>query len=465
MLEKFEKMVLRIKKRIHPKAMAVTAFVIFGITMLYGMQMANMFKREKQKAEDEYNKAMYQLVAYAENVDALITKARVTTTVVEGSKIYAEIWKQADLAKQNLSEIPVNQPDMENTSKFLSQASDYSYSLLKQTVEGQPLSDKQYEELEGLNKSSGELTEILNEIYDDLNTGRLRWDEVEKASKRKLETGKEQSGYSGISKVTDSFKEYAGLIYDGAFSNHLENIKPKMLTGKEISKDEAKEKIKKILEFNKENKIDNIWYKGDSEGNLAVYIFEVKYVDSEKRSNVEVTKDTGLVSLIVRDRDVKERKIDEKEATEKGLIFLKNMGMDNMKDTYYTIQDNMITINYAATQGNVILYPDLVKVKVAMDNGEVCSVESLGYIFNHIKRTDITPSITLEQAQSILNKNIKVEKSQLAIIPTESKQEVLTYEFTGKINEKDFLIYINAKTRVEEQILIILDTENGTLTM
>lgn len=465
MFENFEKKILEIKEKTNPKMIAVISFFIFGITMLYGMQMANMFKREKQKAQDGYNKAMYEIISYAQNVDSLLTKARVTTTAVESSKIYSDIWRQAGLAKENLASIPVNQQEMQNASLFLGQTSDYAYAMLKQTVSGTKLTDTQYQELGQLNKASSDLTTSLNNIYEDLNSGRLKWDEVENAAAKQLEEGKEESGYAEISKISNSFKNYAGLIYDGAFSNHIDNIKPKMLTGEEITKKEAELKVKKILEANKNNKIEKIEYKGESKGNLNVYIFDVKYSGSDEISNVEITKDTGLVSLIVRDRKINNKKINEFQAIKAGKDFLRNMGMGNMKNTYYTIQDNMITINYAAVQDDILLYPDLIKVKIAMDNSEVCSIEALGYIFNHTKRTDIVPTITINQARNVLNKNIKVEQEGLAIIPTDSRKEVLTYEFKGKIMGKDFLVYINAKTGVEEQILIVLDTGNGILTM
>ena len=53
----------------------------------------------------------------------------------------------------------------------------------------------------------------------------------------------------------------------------------------------------------------------------------------------------------------------------------------------------------------------------------------------------------------------------MAIIPTDSKGEVLTYEFKGKVNEREYLIYINANEKKEEKILIIMDTPGGILTM
>ena len=60
---------------------------------------------------------------------------------------------------------------------------------------------------------------------------------------------------------------------------------------------------------------------------------------------------------------------------------------------------------------------------------------------------------------------MKLESTRLAVIPTDSYSEVLTYEFKGKIEDNTFLIYINAKTGKEENILILLETEGGLLTI
>ncbi|MNP52532.1 Sporulation protein YpeB [compost metagenome] len=111
------------------------------------------------------------------------------------------------------------------------------------------------------------------------------------------------------------------------------------------------------------------------------------------------------------------------------------------------------------------MYPDLAKVKIALDTGEVCSVELQGYIFNHRERKDVNPTISMEQAKSVINKNIKIDSEDLAIIPTDSRTEVLVYEFKGTIDERNFLIYVNAKTGQEEKVLLIIDTPGGILTM
>ena len=62
-----------------------------------------------------------------------------------------------------------------------------------------------------------------------------------------------------------------------------------------------------------------------------------------------------------------------------------------------------------------------------------------------------------------LNKDLEIQSEGLAVIPTEWQTEILCYEFKGKIEDKEFLVYINADTLVTEKIYILLDTPGGTL--
>ena len=63
-----------------------------------------------------------------------------------------------------------------------------------------------------------------------------------------------------------------------------------------------------------------------------------------------------------------------------------------------------------------------------------------------------------------MNRDLQISSEGLAIIPTEFQTEILCYEFKGKVDDKEFLVYINAENGREEDILIIINTPNGTLT-
>ena len=135
-----------------------------------------------------------------------------------------------------------------------------------------------------------------------------------------------------------------------------------------------------------------------------------------------------------------------------------------MKETYFLKQDGIITINYAYTQNDVVIYPDLIKLKIALDNGEIMGIETKGYLNSHEERNIEEVKVSKETAKENLNKNLEIKSENLAIIPTEWKTEVLCWEFKGTVDDTDFLVYINAETGKEEDILVIVDTPNGTLT-
>lgn len=462
MIEKFEKKVNELKEKINKKALGVGVFMVFGALSIFGVEMTNNFKRQKQASEDEYNRAMYEMVGYISNVESELAKLQITNTPKMTSTTLASIWKQSNLAKENLEELPSTQNSMSKASKYLSQVSDYSYSLLKKTTQNEKLNDEEYATIAKLYKSSQDLGSIMTDIYNDLNDGRIRWDELKKVSDEKLSQSEEVTTVSNIEKIGKNFQEYEGLIYDGAFSDHLLNMQPKFLSNNEVTKDQAKENIIKIF---KEENIETLEELEDSNGTIDLYNFKLKLKNEPDIKNISMTKKDGKLYLMISDRKVEEEKISMEEAENKGLEFLKSIGIDNVKENYYLKTENFAIINYAALQDNVVLYPDLVKVKVALDTGEICSVEAQGYIFNHTKRDDITPAISIEKARKSINKNLNILSEGVAIIPTESKSEVLTYEFKGKIDEREFLIYVNAKTGEEEKILLILKTEGGTLTI
>ena len=459
MIEKIEIKLNKLKKKVNKKVLNVAIFMTFGALIIFSLEMTNNFKRQKNLVQDEYNKSMYLAVSYINNVEVDLAKLLVTSTPKMSAVTLADIWKQANLAKECLEQIPVGQNSMANASKYLTQVSDFSYTLMKQNISDIKLTEEEYEKLKHIYEDSSKLSSKMSDIYDDLNAGRIKWDELEKIGNEKLP---DNDISNSISEVGKTFQNYEGLIYDGAFSDHLLSSEPKFLSQKEISEDDAKKYIEEVI-LNDE-KIDKIEFKGESNGKIELYNFDVT-LDSKQKRTISITKNDCKLYLMIGDKNVKEQNISVDEAKKRGMEFLNKLGIDNMIETYYQKTENMIVINYAATQDDVILYPDLIKVKISLDDGKVYGVEAAGYIFNHTTRNNLKPSISQEKAKSILNSSLEIISSDMALIPTESNSEILTYEFKGKIDNREFLIYINADNASEEKVLLVIDNKNGVLTM
>lgn len=459
MIEKIEIKLNKLKKKVNKKVLNVAIFMTFGALIIFSLEITNNFKRQKNLVQDEYNKSMYLAVSYINNVEVDLAKLLVTSTPKMSAVTLADIWKQANLAKECLEQIPVGQNSMANASKYLTQVSDFSYTLMKQNISDIKLTEDEYEKLKHIYENSSKLSSKMSDIYDDLNAGRIKWDELEKIGNEKLP---DNDISNSISEVGKTFQNYEGLIYDGAFSDHLLSSEPKFLSQKEISEDDAKKYIEEVI-LNDE-KIDKIEFKGESNGKIELYNFDVT-LDSKQKRTISITKNDCKLYLMIGDKKVKEENISVDEAKKRGMEFLNKLGIDNMIETYYQKTENMIVINYAATQDGVILYPDLIKVKISLDDGKIYGVEAAGYIFNHTTRNNLKPSISQEKAKSILNSSIEIISSDMALIPTESNSEILTYEFKGKIDNREFLIYINADNAREEKVLLVIDNKNGVLTM
>lgn len=462
MLDKLERKINDLKKKINKKFLAVAIFCIFGAVIITTAELVKNLKLKEQEIQDEYNKSMYEAVSYINNLEIELAKLQLTNTEKLTVTTLANIWKQANVAKENFENLPTEQKSLQDACKYLSQVSDYSYSLMKNIIEKNKITDEEYVQIATVYDKCVNLNKTMTEIYNDLNSGRIKWGELKKETDSKLKNIDISQTVSSIDGIDKTFQDYEGLIYDGAFSDHLLEQEPKSLSNNEVTNQVAKEYIQNIYG------IENIEYikdKGESRGKIDLYNFEVKLKQEVQIRNISITKKDAKLYLMISDRKVESENITMDEAKTKAKEFLQKIEIENVESTYYLKTENMVTINFAAVQNDVILYPDLIKVKVALDNGEVCSVETQGYIFNHTNRDNLIPKISAKEARDVINKNIVIESERLAIIPTDSKNEILTYEFKGKLNEKEFLIYVNAITAQEEKVLILMETPGGTLTM
>lgn len=438
--------------------------IIVGLLIVVAILGFILYKKQReyrQASENSYNAAFFELVDYVQNVETYLAKSLISSTPEHGAETLTNLWREANLAQAYLSRLPIESQELENTEKFLNQVSDYSYSLSRKNIYNESLSDEDFNNLKELHTYSQELENTLNQLSDDLNTGRFSWGELTEKGTVAFAQQVDNISKESFSNLEENFHEYSGLIYDGAFSEHLTNAEPKGLTGDNIDEDQAKEIAENFIGVENIKETSNLGYFENA--TISNYGFSIKK-NNDETVNISISKKGGHVISMNANRDVNTESITQEQADEKGKQYLESKGFSNMKETYYLKQDGIVTINYAYNQDNVVMYPDLIKVKVALDNGEILGLESTGYLNNHQKRDISNVKITKEEAKKNLNKNLEITSEGMAVIPTEWKTEILCYEFKGKVDEREFLVYINAENGKEEDILVITNTPNGTLT-
>ena len=454
-----------IKKAINNKFVRI--IIIVAILLLSLLVSFIIYQNEKyiQVSENDYNQSLYELINYVQNVEIYLAKSVISTTPEHGAETLTNVWREANLAQAYLAELPVNTNELEKTEKFLNQVSDYSYSLSRKNIYNESLTQEELDNLNELYNYSVELENTLAQLSTDMESGRISWKQLTQKTNNAFAQQVSNISLDSFSNLEENFHEYSGLIYDGAFSEHLTSKEKKGLTGEEVSEEDAKKVVENFV--GAEN-IKEISLNGESENTeILTYDFSVNLQDGrdDNKMSISISKKGGHIVYMSYNRDINAESMNEEEAVAKAKEFLVSREIENMKETYYIKEGGMLTINFAYEQNGVIIYPDLIKIKIALDNGQIMGMETSGYLNSHYVRNIENPKITLEEAKKTLNKKLEVESEKLAIIPTEYQTEILCYEFKGKVNDKNYIVYINAENGREEDILLVVDTGNGTLTM
>ena len=440
-MNKIRKKLLDFKHRLSDRKMFSITITMLCMVMGWGLYQYNRADDYRHQIDSTYNRAFFELLGSVQNVETLLLKSLVSTAPSRTAQSLKEVWRQAYMAQENLGILPISQPVLANTSKFLTQVGDLSQAFSNQNLNGLPLTAPQYKMLENLNHYAYTLKNSLYGLQEQITTGRIKWGELSEKGSVLFSNASSNLPLQEFETLEKTFKDLPTLIYDGPFSDHLISNTPKGLSAKEIDLNKAKEIA---LNFKGKNEVFSIDEgRKDELSTIKTFNFNIKPKNSAKNIlySIAVTERGGHVLWMLHNRPLGPEKTKIDTASKKALEFLSANGFVNMSQTYYLKENGVATINFAFKKENITIYADLIKVKVALDNSEIVGFEAKGYYTAHFNRAIPRPKISLEVARGKINPLMQINSFGLAMIPTEFKTEILCYEFKGRINNRDFLVY------------------------
>ncbi|HHV34512.1 MAG TPA: germination protein YpeB [Syntrophomonadaceae bacterium] len=444
-------------------AAIITLAVLFGVTALWGMFQVKERRVAETQLENKYNRAFYESLQRSKNVEALLSKGLASGSSSNTDNLFADLWYNANAAQENLHQLPLSHQVVARTSKFLTQVGDYAYAITKRD-QGTKLTERDRTTMRELYGKSQNLTKEMSAVQRQASAGTFKWTEVKKGLDSKFAKGSSGADDS-FRRVDSQMQEIPVLIYDGPFSDHLDRAKPLGVTGKTVTSGQAQKSARSFIDF-KGAKVSEVESTKEVKGKIPAYGFEFR--TGNKPSDVitiNVTKTGGHVVYYTNPRLVGKAKISVSKAKSLAEDFLQSRGIKNMMPTYTLRANNTLTVSFAYKQRDVVIYPDLIKVMVALDNGQILTYDAMGFLMSHHKRDLPKAKISIDEARKKLNPELKVKAERMAVIPTAGKHEVLAYEFKAEMRGDTFLVYINALTGGEEHIFKLLKTPGGTLVL
>lgn len=424
-------------------ALAVGAIVGLSVALHYSREKIDAQARYQREMEGVYSRAYYNLLDGANDIDATMSKFIVANSPEKQQALLYEIWGASSLAEDSLSAFEGESESVQKASKFINQLGDYSLTLAKKISNGQTLSADEVETFNKLRPMATILKDALKKVSDEVENGNLSFGE-----------GLPDSFADGLSAFSEPSLDYPEMIYDGPFSDSVETRVAK-----------AAEKLPEINENQGKTIIltafpnaQDVTYVGKFESRIPTlnYSFTLDGIPAY----IQLSSKGGNVVNYTLSAFTSE---EGKTVYENGNIaieFAKNLGYENMQVVWSSSANGYTFVNLAPVADGIILYPDLVKVKINSD-GNVVGFDSAHYQYNHAPRNLPRPKISEKTARGNLP-NTVLGEGKLALIPQDETKETLCYEYEL---DGGYFVYIDAMTGKEAEIFFIVDGEQGASLM
>jgi len=454
------------------KAFIITVSILSCVVLVLGIYLlttTSSLTATSASLENLYQRSFYELVNNVNNMEVEMSKLIVSNDSTSQQKILTTLKQQTSDAESSLSLLPLNAEVLAQTSDFMNQLNGYCTSLISYkdgTIEGED-----YETLSQVHTSLASIKDELNSIMEKVMQGYLISQNI---------SGEDGGDFTiKFSNFVNDTIEYPSLIYDGPFSASTTSKTVKGLSGDDIDEAGAELKVESIFG----DKITNLKFIGNTSGTFETYDFGVNTAD--KNYYVQITKKGGfLLNISANITETADTEEEEGESTSGETVssesmnstdvvtnnavliaktFANNRGLENMECVWSASSDNICYVNLAPVVDDIVMYPDLVKVKVELSSDEIVGYEASSYAINHTEREDLIAQITESEAKALVSTSLVVDSTKLCVIPLDYVGETLAYEFAGEFDNFKYFLYIDAYTGSQVRVLRVIQTDEGEL--
>lgn len=421
------------------------------LTLDYGLRAG----RSEQALEDTYAQRVLETQEHLQAISLKLGKAPVASDAGTQVELLTGISRQADSVVGGLAALPLSHVAMSDTMKFCNQLSEYTMGLALEIASGMALSASDIEELKTL---ENQCTLLLGQFVTARDT--MLRESLRLSAGPSVFYSEMQLSARPLEQVADADNgmDYPSMIYDGAFSDARHAGTPKALGDTFIGQEDALEIARAFVGA---DRVMSAAPAPDSGGQIPCYGVSLTLNDGVVL-NADVTRQGGKLLWIMPEHASFSATMTLEECTEAALRFLSSQGYGEMEANYYQVYDGLAVINFVAVQDGVLLYPDLVKVQIRMDTGELVGLEANNYLMNHTHRSELAPALSEEEALAAVSAKLSADSARLCVIP-HRETERLCYEVSGSYAGNEYSVYIDAVTGQEVEILMLVDSTDGRL--
>lgn len=412
----------------------VSLVIILTCVLIAYYQVYSSNKQNANILEGVYTSSYYSMVDNVNNLAVDLSKYSTLGTNNAKVSTIQDMMVDCNYILSGLSVLPINEENVVSATKFFNQVNGLCEAYLRQLNNGDNLSLEQELAFDKIGLVVGKIKENFNKQNFGMYDSGFSFVEAsifDNTGMNELSTG--------MGDLTGESIEYPSMIFDGPFSAALETKNVKGLPAEEVSKEIAQDYLLNTVYKNR--KEIEVSYVGETLGDIATYDFSVS-VDG-KDFDARVSKRGSLLITISGYAEGGDPIMGGEEAVEIAKNFANNIGFENMESVWLEVNENIAYVNLASVENGIILYPDLVKIKIDLTSQEIIGFEAVNYALNHTER-NFEFNASEQDAESLLGFDYNILKTSKAIIRLDNGKEVATYEFITERIDGTYFYYIDA---------------------
>lgn len=431
-------------------ATGILGLATMGFGIAYGVTQSQS-NELGTRLENVYQKNFFDLVDSVNNAEIKLSKVLNSSTPTYQKKLLNEISQNATAAEVSIAALPLEQSDINDNVRMVNQISGYTSTLADKLSNGGTLTTGEQDTLQ----------DIYNNVYTmkvQLNNFARKMQESNYSIlKHSMKLNANDSNFSTqMNHLHDINTEYPTMIYDGPFSDSVTNAQVKGLTGKRVNKEEANkivnERFKNVISIN---------FDSETNGRFETFNFRIKNTD-EEMLYVQVSKIGGnILTVSGAGPDNRSESVSEDDAEKIALQFAKDNGIETPEVVWKDSIGKDSYFNIAPKTNGIVLYPDLVKVKVDLASGTVVGYDATTYFTNHTDRKLGSFAKTFDDLRGRIPSSLTIVGERKVLAPLDYNREVLCLEFECINSDDTYYFYLNAQTGDEENILKVIKTDDG----
>ena len=430
-------------------AIAVLGSIAAG-SMFWGLHQFGVRNLLQTRLENTYQRAFHELNFNLGAIEAELAKASVASTAEQSMTRLAAVWRQAYAAQEKMGQVPLGVAEFENTERFLARLGDAVLSIASAgtmpTKEERTILDK-------LSQQASELSDSLLALQSTVLARNVRFTDLEIRTLNDR-APRDSAVLGQFRQVEEQVQQFPEI----PMGDHVNIAVPPPLAVT-VSPTPVGEAEVNARQFVRQMGADLqlLSHETVAEAVVPHYSFVFAHPNERnRRITVEVVKNGGRVFQMFAERQTGVPLLTVPDLRARADTFLLERGIKSMKLLGVEEWGGSAIFTYCYYADGILFYPDLLRVRVAQDNGEILSFEGNGYVKYHRVRGNFSEMVGIATATDKLNETLEVIAAPVRVVLFDRRGvEVLCWEFMvqRRGSDEQFLVYINAVTGREENIV------------